>query len=125
MGMKDLTLSFELNSAQLRDLTTERTGVIVYGRLPFMIFRNCLKKTHGRDEILTDRKGKNFLLTCTFGCRNELWNADRLWLADKPVGALGFQRFLFTDESKEEILRVLSAYREGETPGEGITRGRF
>lgn len=125
MGMKDLTLSFELNSAQLRDLTTERTGVIVYGRLPFMIFRNCLKKTHGKDEILTDRKGKNFLLTCTFGCRNELWNADRLWLADKPVGSLGFQRFLFTDESKEEILRVLSSYRRGEAPGEGITRGRF
>ncbi|MBQ4323327.1 MAG: U32 family peptidase [Clostridia bacterium] len=124
-GLRDVTLSFELNGAQLRDLTTERTGIIVYGRLPFMIFRNCLKKTHGKEEYLTDRVGKSFLLTCSYGCRNELWNADRLWLGDKPIGKLGFRRFLFTDETKEEILRVLSAYEAGEGPSEQMTRGRF
>lgn len=125
MGLKDVTLSFELNGAQVRDLTTEQTGIIVYGRLPFMIFRNCLKKTHGKEEILTDRMGKEFLLTCAYGCRNELWNADRLWLADKPIHGLGFHRFLFTDESSEEISRVLSAYQQGERETTGITRGHF
>lgn len=124
-GCSDVTLSFELNSAQLRDLTTEKTGVVVYGRLPFMIFRNCLKKNHGIDETLTDRMGKEFLLTCTYGCRNELWNADRLWLADKSIGKLGFHRFLFTDESREEIVAVLDAYRRGDPPEGNVTRGRF
>ncbi len=124
-GMKDVTLSFELNRAQLRDLSTDRTGIIVYGRLPFMIFRNCLKKDHGKDEFLTDRMEKDFLLTCTFGCRNELWNADRLWLADKSVEGLGFQRFLFTDESADEIRKVLSDYAVGAPPTEGMTRGHF
>ena len=124
-GLSDLTLSFELNGAQIRDLTNEKTGAIVYGRLPFMIFRNCLKKNHGREEVLTDRMGKDFLLSCAFGCRNELWNADRLWLADKPIGSLGFQRFLFTDESAKEIREVLSAYREGRPPEGKVTRGRF
>ena len=124
-GCADVTLSFELNAAQLRDLTTERTGVVVYGRLPFMIFRNCLKKNHGSDETLTDRMGKEFLLTCAYGYRNELWNADRLWLADKPVARLGFQRFLFTDESREEIIAVLDAYRRGDPPEGNVTRGRF
>ncbi len=124
-GFADVTLSFELNGAQMRDMTTEQTGVIVYGRLPFMIFRNCRKKNHGKAEGLTDRMGKEFLLTCTFGCRNEMWNADKLWLADKPINTLGFQRFLFTDESKEEILEVLEAYRRGEPPHGSVTRGRF
>ncbi len=124
-GCKDVTLSFELNGAQLRDMTTPRTGMIVYGRLPFMIFRNCLKKHHGKEERLTDRIGKEFLLTCSFGCRNELWNADPLWLADKPIEGLGFQRFLFTDETPEQITEVLSAYRQGRVPASGMTRGRF
>jgi len=124
-GLADVTLSFELNGAQIRDLTTDRTGIIVYGRLPFMIFRNCLKKNHGREEFLTDRMGKNFLLTCSFGCGNELWNADRLWLADKSIGNLGFRRFLFTDESPEEIRKVLAAYRESRGPEGPVTRGRF
>ncbi|MBQ1216874.1 MAG: U32 family peptidase [Clostridia bacterium] len=124
-GACDVTLSFELNGAQIRDLTTERTGMIVYGRLPFMIFRNCLKKTHHKDEILTDRKEKDFLLTCAFGCRNELWNADRLWLADKPIDGLGFHRYLFTDETPDEIGQVLASYKRGEAPREGMTRGRF
>ncbi len=124
-GFRDLTLSFELNGAQIRDLTNERTGIIVYGRLPFMIFRNCLKQSHGKEEEMTDRKGKKFLLTCGFGCRNELWNADPLWLGDKPIGSLGFQRFLFTDETSEQITNVLSRYRQGMGPDPGMTRGRF
>ncbi|MBQ1272215.1 MAG: U32 family peptidase [Clostridia bacterium] len=124
-GLKSVTLSFELNGAQLRDLTTEETGVIVYGRLPFMIFRNCLKQKHGPDEQITDRMGKSFLLSCAYGCRNELWNADRLWLADKSIGNLGFQRFLFTDESRDEIASVLASYRRGDSPDFGVTRGKF
>lgn len=124
-GLSDVTLSFELNGAQLRDLTTENTGIIVYGRLPFMIFRNCLKQNHGKDEGLTDRMKKEFLLTCSFGCRNELWNADPLWLGDKPIEMLGFHRFLFTDETRERITEVLSAYRKGDPPSTGMTRGRF
>lgn len=124
-GLKSVTLSFELNGAQLRDLTTEQTGILVYGRLPFMIFRNCLKQKHGIDETITDRMGKSFLTTCAYGCRNELWNADRLWLGDKPITTLGFQRFLFTDESTTEIASVLESYRRGEAPGPGMTRGKF
>ncbi len=124
-GLKDVTLSFELNGAQLRDMTTPRTGMIVYGRLPFMIFRNCLKAHHGKTEKLTDRIGKEFLLTCAFGCRNELWNADRLWLADKPIDGLGFHRFLFTDETPEQITEVLTSYRKGIPPASGMTRGKF
>ena len=125
MGFQDVTLSFELNGAQLRDMTTSRTGVVVYGRLPFMIFRNCLKQNHGKDEGITDRIGKEFLLSCAFGCRNELWNADRLWLADKPIETLGFQRFLFTDESPEEVERVLASYQQKLPPASEMTRGRF
>ena len=124
-GLKSVTLSFELNGAQLRDLTNGQTGVIVYGRLPFMIFRNCLKKDHGKDELLTDRMGKDFLLTCAFGCANELWNADRLWLADKPIESLGFRRFMFTDETWPQITQVLDSYAKGEACTEKITRGHF
>lgn len=125
VGLRDVSLSFELNEAQLRDLTVPGTGITVYGRLPFMIFRNCLKKKHHEPEFLTDRIGKNFLLTCEFGCRNQLWNADCLWLADKDLSGLGFRRFLFTDESKRRVEEVLAAYRIGAAPEVGMTRGHF
>ena len=124
-GVASVTLSFELSAARQREMTTGHTGVIVYGRLPFMIFRNCRKKQHGADEFLTDRIGKRFLLTCDFGCRNQLWNADVLWLADKDRTGLGFERFLFTDESPRRIREVIAAYREGRPPQGEYTRGHF
>lgn len=128
-GLESEILSFELPAAALRDFSSERTGILAYGRLPFMIMRNCVKKNCGKPEFLLDRKGKNMLLTCDFSCRNSVWNADILWLADKNLSDFGFLQLLFTDEKKNDISLVIDEYlSESQSPAvfSGVTtRGLY
>ncbi|PWM44958.1 MAG: peptidase U32 [Clostridiales bacterium] len=126
IGLSSLTLSFELNLSQIYDISSQNTGIIAYGRLPFMIMRNCIKKECHKNEFLTDRIKKDFLVTCSFGCRNEIFNADKLWLTDKQLSPVGFERLLFTDESPEEVRDVLDAYIYGKNVDrQEITRGLY
>ena len=109
-GLDDSILSFELNFPQLKDIVDDNSGIISYGRLPFMIMRNCVKKQHNKNEFLTDRMKKEFLLTCDFGCRNSLWNADKLYIADKDLSNFHFCQLIFTDETKEGIAEIIDEY---------------
>lgn len=95
IGLKSVTLSFELNIAQAKGIECAQSGMLVYGRLPVMLMRNCIKKHCHQPEFLTDRQHQNFLITCDFGCRNRLWNSKRLYLADKQHP--DFDRFSFCD----------------------------
>lgn len=133
LGLDSLTLSFELTMRQAEDLCGENTGIIAYGRLPFMIMKNCVKGGNGKgcdrkgkSAFLTDRMKKDFLLTCDFGCRNRLWNADKLWLADKKLPRFGFIRFLFTDETAADAENIINSYIEQNSDLPlNITRGRY
>lgn len=133
LGLKSATLSFELTMRQAEDLCGEETGIIAYGRLPFMIMRNCIRGGNGKGcdrkgktFVLTDRMKKDFLVTCDFGCRNRLWNADTLWLADKKLPKFGFIRFMFTDETAETAENVINSYTENDSELPlNITRGRY
>ena len=133
LGVASETLSFELTMRRAEDLCGKNTGIIAYGRLPFMIMRNCIKggsgqicERKGKPAFLTDRMRKDFVLTCEFGCRNRLWNADVLWLADKKIPKFGFIRLLFTDESSVTAEKVISAYSGAECdPPVNMTRGRY
>lgn len=125
-NLKDLILSFELSHGFAQELSLDRCGIIGYGRLPFMIFKNCIKNNHHEFEFLKDRKNKNFLLSCEFGCRNRLYNADVLWLADKDLSRFGFVQLNFTDENKDKAGSIIDQYIKG--TGEmlpGYTRGRY
>lgn len=125
-GLKSAVLSFELPIAALKDFSDEKSGIVAYGRLPFMIMRNCVKTKCKFSEFLIDRLGKKMVLTCDFGCRNSLWNADKLWLADKNISCFGFLQLLFTDESKKEAENVISAFISGSPPvSANITRGLY
>jgi hypothetical protein len=98
-----------------------------------MIMKNCVKGGNGKgcdrkgkSAFLTDRMKKDFLLTCDFGCRNRLWNADKLWLADKKLPRFGFIRFLFTDETASEAENIIDSYIEQNSDLPlNITRGRY
>ncbi len=133
LGLCDLTLSFELTMRKAAHLCGAETGIIAYGRLPFMIMRNCIKggngkgcERKGKSAFLTDRMKKDFLVTCDFGCRNRLWNADVLWLADKDLPRFGFIRLLFTDESPKEAQKVIESYTANDSePPLNMTRGRY
>lgn len=126
-GIDSAVLSFELPYAALKAFSDGKSGIIAYGRLPFMIMRNCVKQNHGKNEFLTDRRGKKLLLTCDFGCRNSLWNADVLYLADKELSDFGFLQLLFTDETKEEAENIINEYSDVSKPKlpEEMTRGLY
>lgn len=124
-GLSSEIASFELPLAAIKDFSGENVGIIAYGRLPFMIMRNCVKKHCKKPETLTDRLGKNMLVTCDYSCRNSLWNADVLWTTDKDLSFVGFLQLLFTDEDRTEAQRVIDAYLNKEPPTRDVTRGLY
>lgn len=135
MGVSRQTLSFEARLAQIRDMEGPlETDLIVYGRLPLMIFENCaIRRQHGGKcsckngvTTLTDRRKENFPLLPEFGCRNTLIGNRPLCIRE-DFARLGVQtaRLLFTTESPEECARIARAFVGG-APLEGeFTRGLY
>ncbi len=137
LGLKSVTLSFEQRIARIRDLSKSMDcEIIAYGRLPLMITENCIIRNRygqcGCQSVnqLIDRTGAHFPVIRTFGCRNELYNSKKLFLADKPNSYLNAglwgARLLFTTENARECLQVLKRYRQevNFTPNE-FTRGLY
>ena len=140
LGFASCTASFELKLAQIRDLSKLiDLEVLVYGRLPLMITENCILKNRdggcrrsceGQNRLLVDRKGERFPVLRAPGCRSEIFNAKRLYLADKAndyrrVGAWA-ARLSFTTESAQECLHIARQYLGQERPAlDDITRGLY
>jgi putative protease len=137
MGLVSATLSFELNLAQIRDLShCLDTELIVYGRLPLMLSENCLIKNRaGRCACenvneLTDRTGAVFPVLPTHGCHSVVYNARKLFLADRADDyrrlGLWAARLLFTTENPRECVQVAERYLgRGEYEPNGYTRGLY
>ncbi|MBQ9974434.1 MAG: U32 family peptidase [Oscillospiraceae bacterium] len=137
MGFESATASFELNLAQIRDLSKAiDTEMIAYGRLPLMITENCIIHNHsgqhtcGNVNLLTDRKGERFPVVKAYGCRNEILNAKKLFLADKQADwaklGLWAVRLQFTTENSVECVNIMERYLgQGRTEPNEITRGLY
>jgi len=139
MGLSSATASFELNLAQIRDMSKEiDLELIAYGRLPLMLTENCVL-TNGKDRhkcggdtppLLTDKTGATFPILKEPGCRNTLLNSRKLYLADRAedymeIGLWGV-RLSFTTENPRECCEVLRRYLclGSYEPG-GFTRGLY
>ncbi len=137
MGFLSLTASFELKLAQIRDLSKAvDTEMLAYGRLPLMLTENCtVKNAAGRCQCgnvnaLVDRKGAHFPVVKAWGCRNEILNADKLFLADKAEDwkhlGLWAIRLQFTTENSLECVQVLERYMgKGQYAPNTYTRGLY
>lgn len=136
-GLLSATLSFELNLAQIADLSLcMDSELIVYGRLPLMITENCIIKNrtgqHACENLneLSDRTGARFPLVKAFGCRNEILNSQKLFLADRQedyakLGLWG-ARLSFTTENPLECVQVMERYMGlGGYEPNGYTRGLY
>ena len=120
-GFLSATASFELRLAQIRDLRKSLDmEMIVYGRLPLMVSDQCvIRHSAGRCACaapaqMADRTGNVFHVVKDFGCRNVIYNAHKLYLADRmsdvEVCGLWGARLLFTTESARECVEVAKAY---------------
>ena len=115
------TASFELRMVQIRDLRKAiDVEMIVYGRLPLMVSDQCIiRQSAGRCACsapvqMSDRTGNVFHVTKEFGCRNVIYNAHKLYLADRrndveSCGVWG-ARLMFTTESARECVEVAKSY---------------
>ncbi len=137
LGLISATLSFELKFPQIRDLSKAIPAeFIAYGRLPLMMTENCIIYNHcsrhacENVNLLTDRKGERFPVVKAWGCRNEILNSKKVFLADKKkdwqrLGLWG-ARLLFTTENALECAQVLERYLDrGKYQPNDFTRGLY
>ncbi len=137
LGLLSATASFELKFPQIRDLSKALpVELIVYGRLPLMIVENCIihgrsgQHTCGNVNLLTDRKGERFPVVKAWGCRNEILNSKKVFLADKQADwqrlGLWGARLMFTTENALECAQVLERYlNRGKYQPNDFTRGLY
>ena len=135
MGLAAATLSMELAFSQMGFAAASPlpTGLLIYGRQPLMLTRNCPRQSAGGDctacgptDGVLDRKGVVFPTACSGGC-TELLNSVPLWWGDR-LGEIPTADFLllhFTVETPAEVERALTAYRQGGAAPGPITRGLY
>ena len=132
-GLVSATASFELRLAQIRDMAKcLDVEAILYGRLPAMVTdQNILTRAGvGDSAALSDRKGDAFPVMREFGNRNVIFNAHKLFLADKLTDVaqcgLAAGRLLFTTESPRECVEVTKSYLgQSDYVPNGLTRGLY
>ena len=133
-GLAAATLSMELTFSQIAALSPAPlpTGILLYGRQPLMLTRNCPRKAAlgscaacGHRGI-TDRTGTTFPVMCASGCA-EVLNSVPLYWADRlpEVPPRDFSLLHFTTETPAEVAAVTAAYRQGGTAPTAITRGLY
>lgn len=137
LGFLSATASFELRMAQVKDLSKRvNTELIVYGRLPLMVTEQCIiSRSSGRCNChnpnqLSDRMGSVFPVVREYEHRNVIYNAHKLFMADKKddiySAGLWGQRLLFSTESARECLEVAKCYKGmGEFRPNVLTRGLY
>ncbi len=120
-GFLSATASFELRIAQIADMKKPLdVELIMYGRLPLMVSDQCIiSHSAGRCACsapaqMADRKGSVFPVVKEYGCRNVVYNAHKLYLADKMEDLLSANlwglRMMFTTESPRECAEVARGY---------------
>ncbi len=135
LGLSTAELSFEITARETADLGGSLPrGLMVYGRAPLMLTRNCPLANSPKGCLhckepgcLTDRKRKKFPVVCRSGRNVEVLNSVPLWLCDlgKELFHLDFGVARFTVENSVECGKVLDACFRGETPDFDYTRGLF
>ncbi len=135
LGAEEILLSPEMTLLQASRAGDEvKTGIIVYGKLPLMITRNCPIKNGtdcahcGSKRYLTDRLGVKFPVMCENGY-SQVLNSRPIYMADRlsETDFADFNLLWFTNESPEECAEVMKKYLTGApAPSkEEFTRGLY
>lgn len=129
-------MSFEMMFSQIKHLQKPLPiGVIAYGRLPLMRYKNCvIKRYHpcvkqSGFTPIKDRTGTDFLLQCRPQCGNLLLNSQPLILSDKTEDILAAEistiRLDFSDESTAQVIQIIEQYKKHTPPSGKYTRGLY
>lgn len=131
LGADEIILSPELKIGGMRDIR-ERKSVIVYGRIPLMLCEKCPGREmgkcpdcrEGKPYYITDRTGMRFPVLREAGHRAVIYNCAPVYTADTRSELARAGRFsahfIFSDENRAEIRRILGAYRRGAPAREAL-----
>ena len=133
LGLRDCLLSFELSMARAKGIGGNLPrGLLVYGKLPLMITRNCPIRLGGCKDCkgvgtLTDRKKEAFEVRCTERAYSEIFNAKPVYLADRmeELDSFDYGLLYFTGEGPKQVDRILKQYTQLHQPMQEITRGLY
>ncbi len=121
--MESLLLAPELILPQVRDISLPadcRKGFLCYGRMPLMLF----EKPVGLKE-LRDRRSARFPIFQE-NRRDQLYNSVPTYMADQTdrLDAAGIEErhFVFTDEDRGAVLRIIYAYEHAVLPKDPVRR---
>ena len=127
----DTTLSIELTIDRLKKIKTNiPIGIIAYGHLPLMTVRRCpindgkpCESERKCGEILYDRKGNSFQLSCSNAV--EILNPDLLVLSDRldDFSFIDFFTLKFTTE--KNVSEIVDIYENAIKPEGKLTRGLY
>jgi len=135
LGAESCELSFELSLRQAAAVGGDvPRGVVVYGRLPMMLVRNCPLANAGgcrnckTPQCITDRMGIDFPVMCTDGGAGrsvEILNSVPLALFERAPEAAraDFGVLRFTTEEKAVCGDVIECFLRHEKPSFPCTRG--
>ncbi len=133
LGSQAVVLSNELTIDNILAINSPiPKGIISYGNIPLMLFKNCPIKNGisckdcDKRQVLTDRLGTEFPVRCRLGY-SELLNSVPLWLGDKQglLRGIDFQILFFTNETPERVNEVITAYKNNTCADCKYTRGLF
>ena len=122
MGLTETIVSFENSLKNIHTMGDALPyGVIAYGYLPLMTFRNCPNKLEtgcgnckGIAKV-TDRMNNDFTLLCREKQYSQLFNTVPLYLGDKKdsLNGLSFSVLYFTKETASECDKVIDLWIRG------------
>ena len=133
LNVKSAVLSAEILLEDVKELDNELPkGIISYGNIPLMLFKNCPVKNGitckecKQNGSITDRKGTVFPVRCRMGY-SELLNSVPICLSDKQdlLSLLEFQILYFTKETKEQTEQIINDYIYKRIPEYKYTRGLY
>ena len=133
LNVKSAVLSAEILLEDVKELDNELPkGIISYGNIPLMLFKNCPVKNGKTCEeckqngSITDRKGTVFPVRCRMGY-SELLNSVPICLSDKQdlLSWLEFQILYFTKETNEQTEQIINDYIYKRIPEYKYTRGLY
>lgn len=130
--LADWVLSPETTLAQMRDLC-EKASAIVYGKVPLMVTEKCIGKEladcsrcGAQPLSLVDRRGVSFPVLRTFEHRSLIFNSVPIYMADREEllarANLKRRHFIFSDEDKRQIVKIIAAYEHALPPDGAVRR---
>lgn len=123
LGFADITIGLEGSLSSKMPL---QSGLLAYGHLPLMVFRNHPAGMQGADGFLIDRKRIKFPVKREVES-SVLYNGTPLWLGDRQgkLGSFAFTTLWFSDESPGQCVEILRLYREEKAFPGPFTRGLY